>query len=296
MDRSAFILLPCLLLACSSGPPDPRTDDTPTRGDVVVLADQDFRSIIDAQQKVFEHFYPKARLRLYYLSEADLLQAMMSDSVRLAFTACLPGAEQQRYYQGRNIRPEIVPILVDGLVAVVSDRSARQRIRLEEIKQRLAGSSGSKILVDDMRTGVVRSLADSLFGGDGTKLRGAAVVSGIDQLMARVREDTAALGLISYAQISDLDDPNCVDLRRGIRLVPIAGTDTLPAVGPTQGTLADGRYPLRRRVCAVLVEGRSGLGTGFVAFVAGHKGQRIILRSGLAPHKVPSREVMIVNE
>jgi hypothetical protein len=37
-----------------------------------------------------------------------------------------------------------------------------------------------------------------------------------------------------------------------------------------------------------------GLAPALVSFVAGHKGQRIILKSGLAPHKVPAREVLIV--
>jgi phosphate transport system substrate-binding protein len=46
----------------------------------------------------------------------------------------------------------------------------------------------------------------------------------------------------------------------------------------------------------VLAEGKSGLGTGFVSFVANHKGQRIILKLGLAPHKIPAREVEIVHE
>jgi len=60
--------------------------------------------------------------------------------------------------------------------------------------------------------------------------------------------------------------------------------------------LADASYPLRRPVYMVLAEGKSGLGTGFVSFVANHKGQRIILKHGLAPHKVPPREIEIVTQ
>jgi phosphate transport system substrate-binding protein len=65
---------------------------------------------------------------------------------------------------------------------------------------------------------------------------------------------------------------------------------------PSQSTLADGSYPLRREVYMILAEGKSGLGTGFVSFVANHKGQRIILKLGIAPHKVPAREVEIVHQ
>jgi phosphate transport system substrate-binding protein len=38
---------------------------------------------------------------------------------------------------------------------------------------------------------------------------------------------------------------------------------------------------------------RAGLVTGFVSFVAGEKGQRMILKSGLVPATIPSRIVEI---
>jgi phosphate transport system substrate-binding protein len=44
----------------------------------------------------------------------------------------------------------------------------------------------------------------------------------------------------------------------------------------------------------LLTEGKSGLGTGFVSFVANHKGQRIILKLGVAPINVPPRNIQIV--
>jgi phosphate transport system substrate-binding protein len=37
----------------------------------------------------------------------------------------------------------------------------------------------------------------------------------------------------------------------------------------------------------------SGLGTGFVSFVAGDQGQRIILKSGLVPATMPVRLIQV---
>ena len=79
-------------------------------------------------------------------------------------------------------------------------------------------------------------------------------------------------------------------------LLAFSLSDSSSAVFPNQSTLADGSYPLRRPVYMVLCEGKSGLGTGFVSFVANHKGQRIILKHGIAPNKVPPREVEIVSQ
>ncbi len=285
-----------MLLAACSGPPDPRVDDTPTRGEVVVLADEDLRSMIEAQRKVFEHFYDNARLRIHYLPEARLREAMLGDSVRAVFTTCLPDSVQFDHFRKRNFTPDAVPILVDAIALVRAHGGAEEPVDVAWLKRRLTDRSGRTCLVSGAGNGVARTLADSLFDGDGAMITGAAATDGLDALIDRVASDTALTGLISFALISDLDDPRCRELRERVRLIPIAADDTSRAVMPSQGTLADGGYPLRRRVYAILTEWKSGLGTGFVSFVAGHKGQRIILKHGLAPHKVPAREVQIVNE
>ena len=39
----------------------------------------------------------------------------------------------------------------------------------------------------------------------------------------------------------------------------------------------------------------AGLGSGFISFVAGEKGQRIILKSGIVPAAMPIRLIQIKN-
>ena len=85
-------------------------------------------------------------------------------------------------------------------------------------------------------------------------------------------------------------------IARRLKLLPVARTVETKAVLPSQGTIADESYPLRRRMNMILIEGKSGLGTGFVSFVANHKGQRIILKLGVAPITVPSRNIQMVPE
>jgi phosphate transport system substrate-binding protein len=43
-------------------------------------------------------------------------------------------------------------------------------------------------------------------------------------------------------------------------------------------------------------ESFTGLGSGFVSFVSGEKGQRIILKSGLVPATMPIRIIQVKNE
>ena len=58
----------------------------------------------------------------------------------------------------------------------------------------------------------------------------------------------------------------------------------------------EGLYPLKRPIYLLNYQGKNGLGMGFASFVAGDIGQRIILKSGLLPVRIPSRELNVRKE
>jgi phosphate transport system substrate-binding protein len=64
---------------------------------------------------------------------------------------------------------------------------------------------------------------------------------------------------------------------------------------PTQDNLAQEKYPLARRLYIINGQGYSGLGMGFGSFITGERGQRIVLKSGLVPVRVPGRNIRIRN-
>lgn len=68
-----------------------------------------------------------------------------------------------------------------------------------------------------------------------------------------------------------------------------------PAVAtcPSRARLYLRDYPLTRDVYIVLTDLRGTLPAGFTHFVAGDRGQRIILKSGLVPATRPIRTVEI---
>ncbi|MDX9750509.1 MAG: substrate-binding domain-containing protein [Flavobacteriales bacterium] len=287
------LALAALLTACTSTPPDPRTDDLPTRGAVTLLADADFRAVIEGEVLAFANNYPQAEVEVRYTAGVDVLRDLMNDTLRVAFTTVMPGAEQQAYFNSRNLYPEVVPVLTDG-IAVVRAPGQPDTIGVGTVMARLRGDTEGRVLFDGPGSAVVLALADSLFDGDAAGMFNAAAAENVDSLVRRLAADPSLLGLISFAHISDLDDPRCRALREQLTLCRVAPRAGGEAVALNQSTLADGSYPLRRTLYAVVTEGKTGLGTGFVSFVAGYKGQRAILKSGLAPIRVPARDVEIV--
>jgi phosphate transport system substrate-binding protein len=53
---------------------------------------------------------------------------------------------------------------------------------------------------------------------------------------------------------------------------------------------------LARDLYIINCQGFSGLGMGFASFVAGDVGQRIILKSGLLPVRIPTRKFTIIGK
>ena len=76
-----------------------------------------------------------------------------------------------------------------------------------------------------------------------------------------------------------------------VNLISVKGIGKTAYYAPTQNNLAEGKYPLARDLYIVNCQGYSGLGMGFASFIAGDIGQRIILKSGLLPIKMPGRNI-----
>jgi phosphate transport system substrate-binding protein len=289
--------------ACDQTPRDPRVDDSPTFGHVAVLADEAFKPLLEDQQLVFNSTYPDAHVDIHYLPEAELAKAMLADSVRCVFAAFKPGGEQEAYFRTRSLSVHQEPIATDAIAVLVSPQNPVTHLTTDQLRGMLTGTitqwpgttTPVTVLFDRPGSGVPRTLVDSLLGGQATLSGKVFALNGAQELVERVGADPGAIGFLSFTPISDLDDPACRALRAPVRILPIAASDTARAFPPDQGTLKDGSYPLRRKVNMMVTEGRSGLGTGFASFVAGHKGQRIILKQGLAPERVPARDVELVH-
>lgn len=282
-----------LFVACTGKAPDPQRDDVPTKGDILVVADKDLERIVESERYVFESIYAEAHVRVRYLSEMDLRDAMRNDSVRVVFTTCLPGADEVAFFRSRNLYPHHVPILTDAIAVVKAPGAVADSVTIDELVNALTGAGTTRVFFDDARGGVVRTVVDSLLAGRVDALKNVAAVADLDSLLARLAITPNAIGLIPFARISDLDDPVCKALRERMTLCRVSGKGSASFL-PNQNTIAGNEYPLRRKLYAVLKEGKTGLGTGFVSFVAGHKGQRIILKTGLAPQTIPGRDVELV--
>ncbi|SDY77649.1 PstS family phosphate ABC transporter substrate-binding protein [Hymenobacter psychrophilus] len=287
------------LVGCNSGNKSAAATDTPTSGAISIGVDETFAPIIKSEVDTFQKLYPGAQIQAFYQPERDVMQAFLDDSVRLAVVSRqLTEAEKARF-KNIQIEPRAIRIGIDGVAIILHPSNPDSLLttaqlrgiftgQLKQWNQLSPGNNKGEItaVFDNNNSSTARFVQDSI-------TRGTALAKGIfasesnPALLDYVASHPNAIGVIGVNWISDRDDKGVQKLLGRVRVAGISSkaTGSTPDdyVQPYQAYLAQKTYPLRRELYIISREARAGLGTGFASFVAGNKGQLIMLKSGLMP-------------
>ena len=282
--------------------------DTATTGDLVVVVDETLSPLATEQVQVFEHQYSYAKVNLQFKPETATLQSLLNDEARIAITTRLLNEQEQAHFDRVKLRPRVTPIATDALALLIHEDNPDTAFTYNQLLAVLRGqttrwdeldgssSFGDINLVFDHQGSSTVSYVRSLISGAALPANAYAVKNNAE-VVSYVAGHKNALGLTSLSWVSDTDDDSTRQLIKNIRVVAISRpNDATGAQGffqPSQSNIADSSYALVRPVYMISREARAGLATGFAAFVAGDIGQRIILKSGLLPHRMPERLLQI---
>ncbi len=304
-----IFLTGCFLASCS-GTNKPTFTDTPTSGDIVIVSDESYQPLISTEADTFVGIYNRAKIGVKYLSETDAFKELLNnDSIRLIVSARELNENEKDFFKGRNLFPRTTKIAIDAVAIIVNTENPDSLFKYEQLRDIINGKISSwkqlngKSLLDSIRivfdrngSANTRYLKEKFLGKDPFPKNCYATNSNAD-VIEYVNQNKNTLGVISLNWISDKDDPTVNGFLKKIRVAEIAPADTSKDAGtffkPYQGYIALNQYPLTRNIYIVSREGRSGLGTGFAAFVAGDQGQRIVRLMGMLPATMPVRIIHI---
>lgn len=291
-----------LLVSCRDRDRNGGPLDTPTSGSIKIAVDESLRPLLDAEVSTFEGLYAKADIETLYLPEAEALDALLNDSVRLAVVTRRFTAEEKDYFKTVKITPTELDVALSAVALIVHRNNPDTLINMDQLQALLQGkisrwsdlgsknNSGIEIVFDNPNSGLIRHLKDSVARVESLPANTFAAENN-EGVIDYVSQNKNALGLIGLEWISDKDDSVSNSFLERIKVMSVAGDSA--HFKPYQAYLALKYYPLSRRITILSREARSGLGTGFMAFVAGEQGQRIVLKAGLVPVTMPLRVVEI---
>ena len=126
-------------------------------------------------------------------------------------------------------------------------------------------------------------------------------VNSNEEVIAFVKENRNALGVIGVNWISDEDDPSTLEFRDGLNIVALATNEGAEYFKPYQAYIYEGyhfnkSYPLVREVWLLTKGGRTTLDGGFINFMNSEKGQLIVQKSSLISGNMVARMVNVKGE
>jgi len=278
---------------------NPREKQSYTSGKEQILVDESFAPIIEDQEFLFESTYPDAKLDLVKKSENELLNLFLADSIQVAILSRLLTSEEKKHFESKNIKIRLNRFAIDGIALITHNSSKYVNINVEDIISILKAepSSLESLVFDNANSSTVRYFKE-LAGINKLPSTGIYALKSNADVIKYVHDNPGSIGVVG---VNWMVQPP-VELETVVSDLKILGVKNIAGrpgsdayYKPNQNDIAIGMYPLTRSLYVVNCEGGAGLGTGFATFVTGDRGQRIVLKSGLLPDSIPSREINIVN-
>lgn len=293
--------------ACTPTDKSGKVLDTPTSGEIKVAFDETFYPVMDSQVYTFESLYPEAHILAEYCTEQKAFELFNADSVRNMVCARELTKDELNAFKSKKIYPRTTPFATDALALIVHPDNTLDAMQYADLKDVFSGKyqrwdslqpksnlAELTIVFDRSGSSTYSYLSRKFLEGKPLPSNCFAA-NGSEAVIDYVSKNKNSLGVIGVNWISDSDDPTTQKFNEKIKVLalsPIDGNPLKPEYfKPYQAYIALKKYPLTRTLNYISREGRTGLGTGFSAFIAGDKGQRIILKSGLMPANAPVRIV-----
>jgi phosphate transport system substrate-binding protein len=283
---TALILTAVGLLTTGCVRKERHRQSTPTSGSLVAFAAPAIAPVVQIGADQFNRLYSQANINVYPLESRAIVDSMIQGRTNAAyFDRRLAPPESLAIVQSRK---HIYSFLLGITVAtwLVHPENSVSTIDSLQLRSVLSGSITSwKELggADDPIHIYLPALGDGAWEElmaffDGALSNVQAHNSPSDSaVLAQVQNDPLALGLISR-QISP--SPQYKKLKW---VNPILA-DPVPA---NIGTLQEGKYPFKIGLYYYTIADQTDLASGFLSFLAGNQGQRLIADHGFLPAMIP---------
>jgi phosphate transport system substrate-binding protein len=279
-----------------------------TQDTVNVYVDETFRPIIEAGYDMFSYIDTLSVMNIYYVPEEEAFSQLLNLKATLAVVSRQLLPSEEKLLNEKTYYPHQTKIAVDA-IAVITNRSIEDSvISVKQIRDILTGRISSwkqlnghfpdkpiRLLFDNSKSGIVRYMADSVCNGEKMNSKAFALDVNTD-VVDYVSNSPDVIGFIGVSWISNSKDSLHLSFHNKIKVLYLTENLTPTAENsyqPFQAYMLDGMYPFTRNIYMINAEPKYGKATRFTNFMAGQKGQRIILKSGILPVNAPLRLVNV---
>ncbi|MDB5258419.1 MAG: phosphate transporter substrate-binding protein PhoT family [Chitinophagaceae bacterium] len=280
-----------LLGACNPEAPKGKEQVVIPTDTIFVASDSSQKVILNSLIEVYEALNPTRKILPIYDREKKLYDYIRTDKVDLIFRSYLLTTIEKKDIEKRKLIPKINALWTDGLAVIAANHFSKDNLSEEELIAVLTNhSTAFHVIVDNSNTSTYDLIFDKYTVG---QQRANAYAAGSeDSVISAVEQHDNYIGLIGSSYFT-VDKES---LPKGVKLLGLIPKGQKKAEYPFQDQLYNGVYPLTRQIHAINVGTRDGSGSAFASFILSERGQRIILKAGLLPAKIPPRTIELISE
>lgn len=316
---SAYILILTIVLGFTAC--EHKKKNTSSSGVVSVICDESFENILNQEIEVFEYTYPNAHIIPYYMDERSAIDSLMELKTQLIIIPHKLTAAHEAQLKLKNRRLFQQRLAVDAIALIVNKDNPIEELSMSELHDVLTGGVANwgeiwpsklkkiQVVFDHKGSSIVKYMEDSVMHG---KPFGNEVYAqnSNKEVLDMVSKNKNALGIIGVSWVtSDMkgrsmsvaehakelqkNDTTTLDFNDNIKVLKIRRDDQAIGYQPYQAYIFSGEYPLYRSIYVVSTAARGSLPSGFLAFMTGFIGQKIIQNTGVLPAAIQPRMVQV---
>jgi phosphate transport system substrate-binding protein len=277
-------------------------EDTPIKGHIHIFSDASFKPVILPEKNTFEGIYNNAKIDISFTSERTAIDSFLRGNTEMIVIGRPLNEKETAPFKSKGIKVIQDMMAKDAVAFVLNKNFPDSLLSVNQLRDILSGKvknwkeinpslpSGKIVLAaDQSNSGNLFFLKDSL----GLDIKNVEIFSAdsVAGVLEYVKNHTNAMGIIGISWLSDADDRDSNDYFKQIKVAGLYKDNREKFSLPFQGNIADGSYPLKRNIYLIYSGARTGLRTGFASFILGDRGQKIILKTGIVPAKMPGRDI-----
>ena len=295
--------------------------NTFSSGVASVICDESFENIINQEIEVFEYTYPNANIIPYYLDEKSAVDSLIELKTQLIIIPHKLSKAQETQLKLKNRRLFQQRLAVDAIALIVNNDNPIDELSISELRDILSGHVANwneiwptklkkiQVVFDHKGSSTVKYMTDSVMNGMpfGNEVYAQ---SSNKEVLDIVSKNKNAIGIIGVSWVtSDMkgrcesvaeqaqrlqqNDTTTLDFRDNIKVLKIRCDDQPFGYQPYQAYIFSGEYPLYRSMYVVSTAARGSLPNGFLTFITGFIGQKIIQNTGVLPAAIQPRMVQV---
>lgn len=259
----------------------------PTSGVATICIDESLRPFAEAEIKMFSAYYPDAHITPCYLPEKQVIERLLANEIQTAVICRdLHPAESDSIEASFAHVVRSFKLARDTITAVVNRENPINTISSRKLHGIMSGTVSdwrevspsverpSPILpiltrsssIDRYFSNISPIPTETIYAFDTTT-----------EVIEYVTENVSAIGMVGGSWVSRKGYSN-----KEVRILSCVADS---------GGKGNGDIILSRDVYAITHEPNTGLGSGFISFMASQKGQLILSKTGMTPYKPIDREI-----